>query len=144
MVAAGFCLVAIQAPAAENLRLRDGVSFVSDSNVGFPLVADKIEDVKLSGDRPTLVFFGASGDLNTARQAKRLIDVYKKYKAGTLKFVVIDVDRPANAESKAMIKSYYQGYIPQQVLFDGAGKQRWTATGEVEVATVNARIDKLL
>ena len=133
----------VPAIAAENLKLRDGISYVHDLDKGFPIVADKMEDVELSAEHPTMLFFGAAGDLNTNRQAKRMVDLYKKYKAANVKFVVIDVDHPLSSEAKTLIKSHYQNYIPAQILFDKSRKQRWTHSGETETSIMSAQIDKL-
>ena len=136
--------LAIPCQAAENLRLKEGVSFVHDLNQGFPILGDKIDDVTLAATHPTLVFFGASGDLNTNRQAKRIVDMYKKYRTSGLKFIVVDVDHPANTQTKQLIKSYYEGYIPGEVLFDKNGKSVWKKSGEVETVTLTGLIDKQL
>ena len=130
--------------AAENLRLREGISFLHDLDQGFPIVADHIDDIALASGKPTLLFFGASGDLNTNRQAKRIVDLYKKFKSDAVKFVIIDVDNAGSAPAKAMIKNYYSGYIPAQLLFDKQGKVKWNHTGEVDIAVIAAQIDKLL
>jgi hypothetical protein len=133
------------AGAAENLRLRDGVSFSHDLDQGFPILGDKMDDVQVASGRLTLIFFGAAGDLNTNRQAKRIVDLYKKYKTEPVKFVIVDVDRAAaNAGSKALVKSYYTGYIPTAVLLDKQGKQKWNHTGEVDGSVITGQLDKLL
>lgn len=130
--------------SAENLKMRDGVSFVHDLDSGFPIIGDKLDDVSIATAHPTLVFFGACGDLNTNRQAKRIVDIYKKYHPLAVKFVVIDVDHPVNAEAKQLVKTYYQGYIPSELLFDKTGKQKWTHTGEIEQNALAVQVDKAL
>lgn len=137
-------ILAPAAFAAENLRMRDGVSFVHDLDQQFPILGEKMDDVAVSSDHPTVLFFGAAGDLNTNRQAKRIVDLYKKYKTNNVKFIVIDVDHPANASAKALIKTHYQGYIPGEVVFDKTGKAKWTHTGEVELGSLSAQVDKVL
>jgi hypothetical protein len=135
---------ALAAYGAENLRMRDGISFYHDLDQGFPILAEKMEDVQLAAGKPTLVFFGAAGDLNTNRQAKRIVDLYKKYKSEQLKFIVVDVDRASTPAAKSLIKAYYAGYIPAQVVFDKQGKQKWTHTGEVDAAAISGQVDKVL
>lgn len=127
--------------SAENLRLRAGISYVHDLDKGFPIIADKLDDVKIESTKPCLIFFAAAGDLNTNRQAKRIVDLYKKYK-DQVKFVVVDVDHPSNPETKQIIKTYYQGYIPQQVVIDKEGKTFWTHCGESDA--VAGQLDKCL
>ena len=137
-------LVSNQARAAENLRMRDGISFFHDLDQGFPIIADKMDDVQVAQGKPTLVFFGAPGDLNTNRQSKRIVDIYKKYKTEQMKFVVVDVDHPVNAQAKTLIKAHYPGYIPAQIIFDKTGKQKWNHTGEVDAQVISSQLDKVL
>src|SRR5215470_244836 len=85
--------------AAEDLRLRDGISFYQDLDTGFPIIGQKMDDVLPAADRPTFIFFGAAGDLNTNRQARRVVELYRKYRASGLKFIVVDVDEPPGQEA---------------------------------------------
>ena len=144
VLVAAACLGVLPASAAENLRLRDGVSFSHDLDQGFPIMAEKMDDVQIASGKPTLLFFGACGDLNTNRQAKRIVDLYKKYKTEPVKFIVVDVDKADSQSLKALIKSYYPGYIPAQVVFDKQGKSAWSHTGEVDAGIIGTRIDKQL
>lgn len=140
------CALAFPAPspAAENLRMRDGISYVHDLDQGFPIIADKMTDVELSTTHPSLLFFGAPGDLNTNRQARRIVEIYKKYKGDGVKFIVIDVDHPINDDAKKLIKAYYQNYIPGQLIFDRSGKQKWSRSGETEISVISGQLDKLI
>lgn len=139
----GSCVGNGAASAAENLRLREGLSYDSDTDKGFPIIADKIEDMAIEAGKASYIFFGAAGDLNTSRQAKRVVDLYKRYKASNIKFIVIDVDH-ASAEGKRLIKSYYQGYIPAQVLLDKTGQTHWTHTGEVAPGELSSKVEKVI
>lgn len=127
--------------AADNLRLRPGISFVHDLDKGYPILGDHLDDVKIESGKPNLIFFAASGDLNSNRQARRVVDLYKKYKE-QIKFIVVDVDHPGNPETKQLIKAYYQGYIPQQVVVDKQGRTFWTHLGESD--GIAAQFDKCL
>lgn len=133
-----------QSGAAENLRLRDGLSFVHDVDKGFPIIADKIDDVKFDAGKATLLFFGAAGDLNTNRQARRVVDLYKKFKDSQLKFIIVDVDHVVSAETKQLLKNYYQGYIPQEVILDKQGKTFWTHIGEIDQSALSSQLDKVV
>jgi hypothetical protein len=124
------------------LKLRPGVSFTQDIENGFPIEGTNLDDCKISTTVPTLVFFGASGDLNTNRQAKRLVDLYKKTSPRAVKFVVIDVDHPVNDDAKALVKNDYKGFIPSQVIFDKHGKNVWSHDGELESNLVKSQLDK--
>jgi hypothetical protein len=131
------------AEAAENLRLREGLSYVHDLDKGFPILGDKLDDVKVESGKATLIFFGAAGDLNTNRQAKRVVELYKKYK-DQLKFIIVDVDHVTGADTKQLIKNHYQGYIPQEVILDKQGKTFWTHIGEIDGGSLSAQLDKSL
>ncbi len=134
--------------AAEDLKLRAGISFTQDIDSGFPIVATNIDDAQLAPGIPTLIFFGAACDLNTNRQAKRLVDIYHKTPKGEVKFIVIDVDHPGNDDARKLIKTYYNppgktGYIPFEVILDKNGKAAWSQIGEVEISVVKGQLDKL-
>ena len=131
-------------PAAEDLKLRPGISFSQDIDNGFPIVADKMDDVTVDHSRPTLIFFGASGDLNTNRQAKRVVDIYKKNRSTHIKFVIVDVDHATTPECKDLLKVWYRGYIPAEILLDKDGKKVWSQIGETDNRVIQTQIDKVL
>lgn len=129
--------------AAEQLRLRNGVSFTQDLDNGFPIEADNLEDYALISGKPTMIFFGASADLNTNRQAKRFVDLYNKYHT-QVKFLIVDVDHLNNPRAKALASEHYKGYIPSEILLDKNGRTIWSQVGEVETAIISDRIEKML
>ncbi|HND04991.1 MAG TPA: hypothetical protein PL112_08575 [Candidatus Obscuribacter sp.] len=137
-VAAGY------ASAAEDLRLKKGISFNQDTDTGFPIEATRMEDVELEPGKASVIFFGASGDLNVNRQAKRMVDLYKQNSTKPVKFILVDVDHPVSSSAKALIKNHYKGYIPFQVILDKAGKVSWSQIGEVETGTLANQLDKAL
>ncbi|HMP52291.1 MAG TPA: hypothetical protein PKD05_12130 [Candidatus Melainabacteria bacterium] len=137
-------LVTLQAEAAENISMRKGVSFVEDKDNDFPIIADKLEDVHIEPGKTNFIFFGASGDLNTARQAKRLVGSYNKLRDRDVKFIVINVDKPASKEAEGLIKKYYKGYIPCQTVIDSGGTTTWSKVGEVSENEVTKQISKNL
>lgn len=132
------------AMAAENISLRKGVSFVEDKDSGFPIIADKIDDAIVEAGKVNLLFFGASGDLNTARQAKRLVGSYNKLRDRGVKFIVVNVDKPANKNAESLIKKYYKGYIPCQTVINAEGQSTWSKVGEVSEKEVSKQISKNL
>jgi hypothetical protein len=133
-----------KATAAENLRLREGLSFIHDVDKGFPIIADKFDDVKVEAGKATFIFFGAAGDLNTNRQARRVVDLYKKLKDSPLKFIILDVDHVSSAEAKQLLKNYYQGYIPDEVILDKQGKTSWSHVGEIDLSALATQLDKVV
>ncbi len=153
--ARGFALVAFflamvaglftcqKAESAEQLHLREGVSFTQDLDSGFPIEADNLEDYALITGKPTMIFFGAAGDLNTNRQAKRFVDLYNKYHT-QVKFLIVDVDHLNNPKAKALASEHYKGYIPSEVLLDRNGRATWSQVGEIESTIIAERIEKML
>jgi len=145
---AGLAIAAVstqlQVQAAEDLKLKKGISFTDDSDAGFPIDASRMEDMQLDPSKVTFLFFGASGDLNTNRQAKRLVDLYKQSSNKAVKFILIDVDHPINAQATALIKSHYKGYIPFEVILDKSSKVVWSQIGEVEGGVLNQQLDRAL
>jgi hypothetical protein len=129
--------------AAEDLQLRPGISFDQDIDNDFPIAGKHLEDTTIDKDRPAFIFFGASGDFNTNRQAKRFIEIYRKESGKPLKFIVVDVDHPVSDQCRNLIKTYYRGYIPCEVLLDRTGKVAWQETGEVKTSIIKDRIDEL-
>lgn len=125
--------------AAENLRLAPGISYNSDLGTTFPIAADKLDDFSLDATKPTLIFFGATGDLNTNRQARRLVELYKKEHSKS-KFIVVNVDDPLNASARRLIQAHYPGYVPAQLLIDPAGKVIWSQVGEVSRRKLRGQI----
>lgn len=137
-------LVALPCLAAENLRLRDGISYTHDLDKGFPILGDHMDDVKVEAGKNAFIFFGAAGDLNTNRQAKRVVELYRKQRATNTKFIVIDVDHADSADAKHLLKTMYQGYIPFVVIVDKQGKTTWSHAGETDQSTINSQLDKVL
>ena len=132
--------------AAENLTLKKGISFIEDKDHGFPIIADKMNDHKVEPGKPSLLFFGAPGDLNTARQAKRLVNVYNKMAKKSVKFILINIDNGNNLDNdaKTLIKKHYKGYIPCQVVLDANGNETWSKVGEVSDKVVVKQLSKQL
>jgi hypothetical protein len=140
-----FVMLAMSAvQAAEDLRLRDGISFYQDIDVGFPIMADKMDDLKSDPGKPTFIFFGASGDLNTSRQARRVVDLYRRNKATGIKFLIVDVDQSSNAATKELLKKHYTGYVPFQIILSAEGKQTWSQIGEVDMRILQDKLDAAL
>ncbi len=131
-----------QARGAEDLSLRPGLSFNQDIDNGFPIVGNKLDDTSFDNLKPTFIFFAASGDLNANRQAKRVVDIYHKLAPNSVKFIIIDVDHPSDERGRTLIKDFYKGYIPAQVLLDRRGKLIWQRAGEADLSEIKAQIDK--
>ncbi|MBK9142916.1 MAG: hypothetical protein IPM23_10505 [Candidatus Melainabacteria bacterium] len=140
VLAAGFGVQTVS--AADNLSLKKGISFVQDIDAGFPIEAEKMEDATLEAGKPTFIFFGARGDLNTSRQAKRVVNLYNRFAKQGIKFILIDVDNPLNASAKDLLKKHYKGYIPCQVVLNDEGKSVWNKVGEIPEKDIARVIDE--
>jgi hypothetical protein len=127
--------------AAENLKLAPGVSYTSDIGTVFPIAADKMDDVTVEPGRPALIFFGAPGDLNTNRQAKRVVQLYDKHRDNT-KFIIVNVDNPSDA-GRDLIRKYYPGYVPAQLLLDKSGTKVWSSVGEISRKKISGQINHM-
>lgn len=138
--ACGIASGSMPSRAAENIVLAPGLSFTSDIGTVFPIVGQKMDDYAIDVSKPTLIFFGATGDLNTNRQAKRLVELYKK-EHGKTKFVIVNVDNTTNDVGRQLIRKYYPGYIPAQLLLDRDGKVIWSQIGEVSRRRLGAQIN---
>ena len=130
--------------AAEDLRLKEGISFEQDSDNGFPISAAKMDDDKVEVGKPAFIFFGASADINTNRQAKRVIDLYNKFREARVKFIVIDVDHPSRPGGAALVRKYYRGYIPFEVILNSKGEENWSQIGEVEPQLLRKHLEQVL
>jgi len=130
--------------AADDLRLKDGISFVQDADNGFPIVAENFDDAKIEPGRPAFIFFGASGDMNTNRQAKRVIDLYNSFRNQEVKFILVDVDHPSGKGGTELVKKFYRGYVPCEVIIDRKGNEHLNQIGEVESQVLRKRIEQVL
>jgi hypothetical protein len=118
--------------AAENISLKRGISFSQDIDSGFPIVGQKMDDASIEPGKPTFIFFGGSGDLNTNRQAKIVVGLYNKYAKEGVKFLLVDVDKTNKSPAVTqLIKKYYKGYIPSQVILNADGSIVDSKIGEV-------------
>lgn len=117
--------------AAENISLKRGISFNQDIDSGFPIVGQKMDDASIEPGKPTFIFFGGSGDLNTNRQAKIVVGLYNKYAKEGVKFLLVDVDKTNKSQAVTqLIKKYYKGYIPSQVILNADGSLVESKIGE--------------
>jgi len=143
LAALGTCSLQ-QVWAADELRLKDGISFVQDADNGFPIVAENFDDAKIEPGRPAFIFFGASGDMNTNRQAKRVIDLYNLFRHEEVKFILVDVDHPSPRGGAELVKKFYRGYVPCEVIIDRKGNEHLNQIGEMESQVLRKRIEQVL
>jgi hypothetical protein len=130
--------------AADDLRLEEGISFVQDADNGFPIVAENFDDAKIEPGRAAFIFFGAAGDMNTNRQAKRVIDLYNSLRKEEVKFILVDVDHPPAKGGTDLVKRFYRGYVPCEVIIDRKGNEHLNQIGEIESQVLRKRIEQVL
>jgi thiol-disulfide isomerase/thioredoxin len=134
-------LMALPAPAAENLKLNQHLDYSSDSLDGPLITGDHLEDGAVPG-KPTYAIFYGEGCFNSKRQARRTVEFYEKYK-GKVQFVVVDLDRPRSPAQEELVKKVYR-YIPHVVVLDRDGKTAYNASGEVDSGEISKLLEKAL
>ena len=128
--------------ASENLRLNPRLDYSSDSLDGPLISGDHMDEAAVAG-KPNYIIFYGEGCSNSKRQARRMVDLYQKYK-GRVQFVVIDLDIKRTEQQQELVKSYYRGYIPRLTVLDAAGKAVYNSAGEVEESTSSSILDASL
>jgi hypothetical protein len=132
LAAASAVLTARAAPAAENLTLAPGLSFVDDSSDRFPIQGERLDDAEVGGGRPAIVFFGAAHCWNTNREAERLVALYPRFR-DRVRFVIVDVNHPSDAQ-RPLLAAHYHGTIPTLVVFGAGGGVLYARAGETATA----------
>jgi len=122
------CVYANNAFAADDLKLAPSLSFTDDSSANFPIDGKNLAGGSAPTDRATIIFFGTAHCWNTNREAERLVSVYPTYR-GKIDFIVVDLNDPSPAQ-RALIASYYRGYIPTIAILDSHGYVVYDRAGE--------------
>jgi len=129
--------------AASDLQLAPDLSFNDDSSSNFPIVVGDPTDAGISGDRPTVIFFGTAHCWNTAREAERVVKLFPKYR-GQVHFVVVDLNNVTPAQ-QPLVARYYHGYIPTLAIFNGKGQSTYDQAGETSATRGDtAALDELI
>ncbi len=110
------------------MKLAPSLSYTDDSSTNFPINGKDLADGAAATDRATIIFFGTAHCWNTNREAERLVSVYPKYR-GKIDFIVVDLNNPSPAQ-RALIASYYRGYIPTIAILDSHGHVLYDRAGE--------------
>lgn len=113
-------VVAVNAFAADNLRLNQRLDYTSDSEDG-PLITGDHFDAGAQPGVPNYIIIYGEGCFNSKRQAQRTVELYEKYK-DRVAFVIIDLDKPRSGAQQNLVKMYYQGSIPHVVLLNKSGR----------------------
>ena len=125
------------AQAADDLHLAPGLSFTDDSSDAFPIRGRHLADATTGDGKATVIFFGASNCWNTNREAERLVSLYPKYE-GRVRFVVVDVAHPSDAQ-KSLVAKHYHGAIPTIVVLAPDGSVLYGRAGETAATRGDAQ-----
>jgi len=128
VAALSLLFAAAPALAADNLRLASGLSFTDDSSANFPIVGDHLDDADAGAGHATLLFIGTAHCWNTNREAERVVALYPLFR-DRMRFVVIDVDHPSEAQ-RPLLDAHYHGLIPTVVVLDPRGAVLYERAGE--------------
>jgi hypothetical protein len=123
--------------AADNLGLASGLSFTDDSSANFPIVGDHLGDADSGPGRATLLFIGTAHCWNTNREAERVVALYPRFR-DRMRFVVIDVDHPSEAQ-RPLLDAHYHGLIPTVVVLDPRGAVIYERAGETAATRGDSR-----
>jgi len=113
---------------ANGLSLAPGLSFVDDSSSNFPIRGERLGEVEIARNAPTIAFFGTSHCWNTNREAERLVAFYAKHR-DEARFLIVDLNHPTRPQKK-LVDAYYHGYIPTLAVFDAKGNLVYDKAGE--------------
>ena len=115
----GFSLMLVSTGyAAENLKLNPNLDYSSDSEDGPLITGDNMSDTTVDPGKPAYIMFTIHQCYNSKNQARRTVDLYKKYE-GKVDFVLIDLDAKLSKEQKELKKRFYPGYVPHVTIIDG-------------------------
>ncbi len=128
--------------AGENLKLNPKLDYSSDSQDGPLITGDNMEAGFIPG-KPAYVILYGEGCYNSKRQARRTVELYRKYQ-DRVQFVIIDVDHSLSPPQVQLKKKYYAGYIPHVVVLDPSGKPLYNASGEIETTIISDLLGKAL
>lgn len=141
-LAVASCILGLHALAADNLQLNQHLDYQSDSQDGPLITGDNLSAGAVSG-KPNYVIIYAEGCYNSKRQAKRSVNLYRSYH-DRVNFVVIDLDQHPSAAQRALVKTFYKGYIPTVVILDSKGASLYAQSGEKDENALSSLLEEAL
>jgi thiol-disulfide isomerase/thioredoxin len=129
--------------AATNLKLNPNLDYTSDSNDGPLITGDQMSYGVVGKGKPAYVIFYHRKCYNSKRQARRTVELYKKY-GGKVDFIVVDLDSPLSKEQKELRSRHYRNYIPHVTIIDGGGTVVYDKRGEVSTERISGILDPML
>lgn len=129
--------------AATNLKLNPNLDYSSDSNDGPLITGDQMSNGVVGKGKPAYVIFYHRECYNSKRQAKRTVELYKKYN-DKVDFIIVDLDTPLSKQQKELRDRHYRNYIPHVTIIDKEGMVVYDRSGEVGTDRVSGILDPLL
>lgn len=129
--------------AATNLKLNPNLNYTSDSNDGPLITGDEMSYGVVGKGNPAYVIFYHRECYNSKRQARRTVELYKKY-GGKVDFIIVDLDTTLSKEQKELRSRHYRNYIPHVTVIDGEGAVVYDKSGEVSTERISGILDPLL
>jgi hypothetical protein len=114
----------------DNLKLNSKLDYSSDSLDGPLITGDDAQSGFVSGKTNYVIIYG-EGCFNSKRQARRTVELYKRYR-DQVHFVVVDLDEKRSPDQQKLVKEYYEGSIPHVLILDANGKRLYNSPGEVD------------
>ena len=129
--------------AATNLKLNPNLDYSSDSNDGPLITGDQMSYGVVGKGKPAYIIFYHRECYNSKRQAKRTVELYKKYN-DKVDFIIVDLDSPLSKQQKELRDRHYRNYIPHVTIIDKEGMVVYDRSGEVGTDRVSGILDPLL
>jgi hypothetical protein len=120
--------------AIDNLKLNPRLDYGSDSLDGPLITGSDAQSGFVSGKTNYVIMYGEEC-FNSKRQARRTVELYKKYRS-EVHFVVVDLDVQRSPEQQELVKKYYKGYIPHVLVLDPHGEPLYNQPGEVDSGVI--------
>ncbi len=134
---AGVALVVMVLPTAPLLRAADNLSIAPNLNYGDHnkkqgrlIFGDNLNDGIVEG-KPNVILFYFEECYNAKRQAKRTVELYRKYH-DYFHFVIVDVDQPISRTQRDAFFRYSTGKMPHTTIIDKKGHLVFDYSGEVQ------------
>jgi thiol-disulfide isomerase/thioredoxin len=124
------------------LRLNPRLDYNSDSVDG-PLITGNDTQGGVVAGKPNYVMIYGEGCFNSKRQARRTVALSERY-GEKVNFVIIDLDKPQSPAQLKLVRTYYEGSIPDLVVLDSGGKAVYSRAGEQTEEVLSRILDQAL
>ncbi len=126
--------------AADNLSIAPNLEYSEhNKKQGGLIFGDNMDDGIVEG-KPNLLLFYFEECYNAKRQARRTVELYRKYR-DHFHFVIIDVDKPLSRAQRDEFFRYSTGEMPHTTILDKKGQLVFDYSGEVQEGTLAGWMD---